>query len=77
MSRALFFVVLLGAAQIAGVLCLVVGSTAVGIAMFAISHSVFLYGTLKPASQLYVTIHNIFSTKNRDPFLCDATLRKE
>ena len=53
MSRARVMIVLLGAAQLAGLLCLGAGSTAAGVAVFAISHAVFLYGTLKPASQLF------------------------
>jgi peptidoglycan-N-acetylglucosamine deacetylase len=45
--------VLLGAAQLAGILCLAAGSIAAGMAVFAISHAVFLYGSLRPASQLF------------------------
>lgn len=53
MSRTQVMIVLLGAAQLAGILCMAVGSTAAGVAGFAISHAVFLYGTLKPSSQLF------------------------
>jgi hypothetical protein len=53
MSRAQVMSVLLGAAQLAGILCLAAGSIAAGMAVFAISHAVFLYGSLRPASQLF------------------------
>lgn len=53
MSRALIIVLLIAAAQIAGIVLLLSGSIAFAILVFAVSHGVFLFGTLRPTSQLF------------------------
>ncbi|MCB1095520.1 MAG: polysaccharide deacetylase family protein [Verrucomicrobiae bacterium] len=61
MNRAQVMIIVLSAAQIAGIGCLAAGSMAAGVTVFAISHAAFLYGTLKPSSQLFGHIQRTHS----------------
>jgi peptidoglycan/xylan/chitin deacetylase (PgdA/CDA1 family) len=62
-SQLVLGISLIAAAQLAGVFLLVIGSTWIAISVFALSHAVLLFGSLRPNSSLFSPVQTKTTTE--------------